>query len=71
MTETRGWSPLYLLMSSQIAAALVLSVFVNKFNNTASWYVFVLTTAPFTVSAVMGAHAPSGDSSSVASAPLP
>ena len=40
-------SALWLLVMSQIAIGLVLSVFVNKFNNTASWYILVVTVAPF------------------------
>jgi len=43
----RRESPLYLLVSGQIATALTLSVFVNKFNNTASWYLLAATLAPF------------------------
>lgn len=42
-------SPLHLLVLGQISMALALSVFVNKFNNTAAWYVFVLTVIPFTL----------------------
>lgn len=44
--RARG-SPLHLLIIGQLSTALALSVFVNKFNNTAAWYVFALTTAPF------------------------
>ncbi len=40
-------SALHLLVIGQISMALALSVFVNKFNNTASWYIFVLSVAPF------------------------
>jgi len=45
-------SSLHLLMMGQLSVALTLSVFVNKFNNTASWYVAVMTTAPFWGSAL-------------------
>jgi ABC-type Mn2+/Zn2+ transport system permease subunit len=43
-------SSLHLLLMGQLSVALTLSVFVNKFNNTASWYLAVMTTAPFWVS---------------------
>jgi hypothetical protein len=33
----------------QIYLALILSIFVNRFNNTASWYVAVLGLLPFLV----------------------
>jgi oligosaccharide repeat unit polymerase len=48
-----GWTrrnrsaPLRLLVMGQLSTALVLSIFVSKFNNTASWYVVVLTALPF------------------------
>jgi hypothetical protein len=44
-------SPGHLLLMAQIATALVLSVFVNKFNNTGSWYVGAATLLPFLASA--------------------
>ena len=40
-----------LLSLGQLSTALVLTVFVNKFNNTASWYIYVWSCAPFLVSA--------------------
>ncbi len=40
-------SPLHLLAIGQISLGLALSTFVNKFNNTASWYVLVLSVTPF------------------------
>jgi hypothetical protein len=43
----RRSSPLHLLMLSQVTMALALSIFVNKFSNTAAWYIFILTTVPF------------------------
>lgn len=48
-----GWlradraSPIRLLVMAHISTALVLSTFVNKFNNTATWYVGILTVLPF------------------------
>jgi len=48
-------SSLHLLLMGQFSVALVLSVFVNKFNSTMSWYLAVATTAPFLVSAIAGA----------------
>jgi hypothetical protein len=42
-------SPLHLLVVAQASVGLALSIFVNKFNNTASWYVLALTAAPFLV----------------------
>jgi hypothetical protein len=42
-------SPMYLILMAHVSTALVLSVFVNKFNNTASWYVAVATLLPFVV----------------------
>ena len=54
---TSGWlygrfranrsQPVLLLLVAQVTTALALSPFVNKFNNTASWYVAVMTTLPF------------------------
>jgi hypothetical protein len=46
--RARG-SALHLLVVGQISTALTLSVFVNKFNNTASWYIFTFTVLPFLV----------------------
>ena len=40
-------SPFWLLAMGHVSAALVLTVFVNKFNNTASWYVFAWSCLPF------------------------
>ena len=40
-------SPLHLLVLGQVSMALTLSVFVNKFNNTATWYVLTVTVLPF------------------------
>lgn len=48
-----GWvrrvrqAPLRLLMMGHVATALALSIFVNKFNNTAAWYIAVMTALPF------------------------
>jgi hypothetical protein len=36
-----------LLLAGQVSTALLLTIFVNKFNNTGSWYVLLLTLAPF------------------------
>ena len=41
--------PLRLLVVAQTATAVVLTPFVNKFNNTAWWYILVLTTLPWVV----------------------
>jgi hypothetical protein len=41
--------PLRLLVVGQAVTALALTPFVNKFNNTAWWYILVLTTLPWTV----------------------
>jgi hypothetical protein len=40
-------SPARLLVVSQVTLALALSIFVNKFNNTASWYILLWSIAPF------------------------
>lgn len=63
-----GWlrgnrqSPLRLLMMGHIATALVLSIFVNKFNNTATWYIAAMTALPFLTGrsrkSSNGSHAP-------------
>jgi oligosaccharide repeat unit polymerase len=45
-------SSIHLLLMAQISIGLVLSIFVNKFNNTTSWYLAVVTTAPFWLTAV-------------------
>jgi hypothetical protein len=45
-------SSLHLLVMGQLSVALTLSPFLNKFNNTASWYLAVMTTAPFWGSAL-------------------
>jgi hypothetical protein len=39
--------PVCLLALSQITLALALSIFVNKFNSTAAWYLLLWSTAPF------------------------
>jgi hypothetical protein len=44
--------PLRLLVVAQIATAVALTPFVNKFNNTAWWYILVLTTLPWLVARV-------------------
>jgi oligosaccharide repeat unit polymerase len=68
-TRRARTSSLHLILMGQIAIALALSVFVNKFNNTASWYLVVMTTAPFWVTAVAAAWrgqiSPSADRSAV------
>ncbi len=43
----RRWDPVALLLTGQVSLALLLSIFVNKFNNTASWYILALSLAPF------------------------
>ena len=43
----RRSSPLALVWVAQVYMALMLSMFVNKFNNTASWYIAFFTTLPF------------------------
>lgn len=53
-----GWArgsrsdSLRLLVYGQVATALTLTVIVNKFNNTAWWYVLVMSTLPWTSRAV-------------------
>ncbi len=48
-----GWTrrdrgaPLRLLAMGQLGTAIALSIFVSKFNNTASWYVAIMTALPF------------------------
>jgi hypothetical protein len=49
LTRPARTSPARLLLVGQVTTALVLSIFVNKFNNTAWWYVLVFSLAPFTV----------------------
>ncbi len=44
--RVRG-SSLHLVSMGQISLALVLSIFVDKFNSTSSWYLLVATTVPF------------------------
>jgi hypothetical protein len=43
-------SPPHLLVAAHTTTALVLSIFVNKFNNTAWWYILLFSVAPFVVS---------------------
>jgi hypothetical protein len=40
-------SPLLLLLMGHLSAALMLSIFVCRFNNTASWYIGLLSVLPF------------------------
>jgi hypothetical protein len=47
----RRSSPAALLALAQISVGLVLSIFVNKFNNTASWYILLASLLPFAASA--------------------
>jgi hypothetical protein len=49
--RNRG-DPLRLLLVAQTATAVALTPFVNKFNNTAWWYILVLTTLPWVVARV-------------------
>ena len=57
-----GWartmreSPARLLVAGQVCTALALTFFVNKFNNTAWWYVLACTVAPFVVTRLMRRH---------------
>jgi hypothetical protein len=44
-------SPMHLILMAHFATALLLTIFVNKFNNTASWYVGLATILPFALSA--------------------
>jgi hypothetical protein len=46
--SSAGW----LVAAGQVSTGLVLSFFVNKFNNTASWYILSGTLLPFAVHAV-------------------
>lgn len=52
IARQRRDSPVLLLLMAHLSTALVLSVFVNKFNNTATWYVTVATVAPFALAAL-------------------
>ena len=52
-------SALHLLMMGQISFALVLSIFVNRFNSTAAWYQVVWTVLPFGATALASRIAPS------------
>ncbi len=55
--------PARLLLAAHVTVALVLSIFVNKFNNTAWWYVLLFSIAPFTVARWIGGirrRAPAG-----------
>jgi hypothetical protein len=46
-------SAFWLLVMGHLSTALVLTVFVNKFNNTASWYVFLWSLSPFILARVV------------------
>ena len=50
----RRASPASLLVMGQIATALTLSIFANRFTNTLSWYVFLATLAPVVLAARLG-----------------
>jgi oligosaccharide repeat unit polymerase len=47
--------PVPLLLMAQFATGLLLSPFVNKFNNTASWYIAVFSVLPFVAASWRGA----------------
>jgi oligosaccharide repeat unit polymerase len=51
MRRARASAP-RLLLAGQVSTALLLTIFVNKFNNTGSWYVLLLTLAPFAFAAM-------------------
>jgi hypothetical protein len=51
-SRRRRDSPASLLVIAHLSIALVLSVFVNKFNNTASWYIAGATLLPFGLSSL-------------------
>jgi hypothetical protein len=57
-------SALHLLVMGQISFALVLSMFVNRFNGTAAWYQMVWTALPFLATAlasrIAASRAPAG-----------
>ena len=46
-------STFWLLAMGHLSAALVLTVFVNKFNNTASWYIFLWSCLPFVMAKLL------------------
>jgi hypothetical protein len=52
--------PLRLLVVGQTATAIALTPFVNKFNNTAWWYILVLTTLPWMVARLRSWRAGTG-----------
>ena len=45
--------PFRLLVIGQASTALALSIFVNKFNNTATWYILAVSTLPWTMAIVL------------------
>lgn len=53
-----GWarrrreSVVAMLLMGHVSVALILSIFVNKFNNTASWYIALATVAPLVIAQV-------------------
>ncbi|MCL4849515.1 MAG: oligosaccharide repeat unit polymerase [Acidobacteria bacterium] len=53
-------SPFWLVTMGHLSTALVLTVFVNKFSNTAAWYMYLWSCAPFLVAraaSAFGVHA--------------
>jgi hypothetical protein len=53
VVQRRRASPAALLAMAQISGAIVLSIFVNKFNNTASWYILCGSLLPFLVARLL------------------
>jgi len=53
-------SPGHLLLAAQVTTGLVLSIFVNKFNNTAWWYLLLCSIAPFAITSVLARRRSAG-----------
>ena len=58
IARRRRASPAALLAIAQVSGAIVLSIFVNKFNNTASWYILITSLLPFLVGGYLRARRP-------------
>ena len=58
IARRRRASPAALLAIAQISGAIVLSIFVNKFNNTASWYILFTSLLPFLVGGYLRTRRP-------------
>jgi hypothetical protein len=58
VAQRRRASPAALLAIAQVSGAVVLSIFVNKFNNTASWYILLCSLLPFVAGRFLQARRP-------------